>query len=96
MQPMFRSCDGIEGEAVTIGKVKRETTAFVRFRGRDRAVIVVVHKNGTIGLRAKGCRPEFYVAADTLFYRLEKEDAESHAGTSVAPCRNPQKRFGAT
>lgn len=79
---------------MTIGKVVRETTAVVRDRGVDRVVVVTVHSNGVIRLRLKGTRREFYADAAILYCRIEKDDAESEAGTSVAPCRNPKKRIG--
>ena len=79
---------------MTIGKVKRETTAVVNDRGVLRHVVVTVHVNGTIGLRAKGTQREYYLNAATQFRRLEQADAESENGVSVAPCRNPQRRIG--
>ena len=79
---------------MTIGKVNRETTATIRDCGKERVVVVTIHPNGTIGLRLKGTRREYYSDVAALYQRLEKDDAESEAETSVAPCRNPKKRIG--
>lgn len=78
---------------MTIGKVVRETTAVVRDRGRERVVVVTIHANGVIGLRAKGTRREFHADVAALYRRLEQDDAASCV--DVAPCRDPRKRIGA-
>jgi len=47
--------------------VQRVSNTMIRERGRPRPIVVILHPQGTIGFRAKGCRAEYQLPLDYCY-----------------------------